>query len=591
MENKNVQKPTFLFSIFTLIDTLISGGVSQMNKNLKGELAIMESMDMKPNYAALGRKYGMDYRTVKKYHDGYEGRPKTRNKGSKLDYYRSEIIDKLEIKRLTVQGLYKFMVKKYGVERIGTYSNFNKYITKNKLKPQKREKGNPRYEKMPGEQAQVDWKEDISIANIYGEIFTINVLHVVLKYSRFSYLDFSIQKRFDDVSRGLINSFIKFGGVPKELLFDNMSTVANTQAKPKQPTKAIARLAKDFGFKIRFCKSRHPRTKGTVESKNKVIDHIRAYEGEFETIEELATILETINQDMNITINQETDISPAALYYKEKEYLKPLPNKSIIADYLTPNRYKVTNEALIKYGNSRYSVEPKLIGEEVTVDNLDNKLYIYYNGKLVTFHQLNENPINYKENHYQTLMEGKVKAEDMESIVTENLKMMDNLLENRTVNVSKVDAVKSEEALIAYINQSNYGKWIINHYAHLSMDDRLTFIKNVNDVLPYIADNENFISHIKFSIKQNMCRTIDFDCWVHDYMASSSCEYILSNEGYEIIKNKYQKQIETLLEDMRIEHEKEELESSQRYEEYLELTPDMSEIDIILPLTDELPFH
>lgn len=591
MENKNVQKPTFLFSIFTLIDTLISGGVSQMNKNLKGELAIMESMDMKPNYAALGRKYGMDYRTVKKYHDGYEGRPKTRNKGSKLDYYRSEIIDKLEIKRLTVQGLYKFMVKKYGVERIGTYSNFNKYITKNKLKPQKREKGNPRYEKMPGEQAQVDWKEDISIANIYGEIFTINVLHVVLKYSRFSYLDFSIQKRFDDVSRGLINSFIKFGGVPKELLFDNMSTVANTQAKPKQPTKAIARLAKDFGFKIRFCKSRHPRTKGTVESKNKVIDHIRAYEGEFETIEELATILETINQDMNITINQETDISPAALYYKEKEYLKPLPNKSIIADYLTPNRYKVTNEALIKYGNSRYSVEPKLIGEEVTVDNLDNKLYIYYNGKLVTFHQLNENPINYKENHYQTLMEGKVKAEDMESIVTENLKMMDNLLENRTVNVSKVDAVKSEEALIAYINQSNYGKWIINHYAHLSMDDRLTFIKNVNDVLPYIADNENFISHIKFSIKQNMCRTIDFDCWVHDYMASSSCEYILSNEGYEIIKNKYQKQIETLLEDMRIEHEKEELESSQRYEEYLKLTPDMSEIDIILPLTDELPFH
>lgn len=591
MENKNVQKPTFLFSIFTLIDTLISGGVSQMNKNLKGELAIMESMDMKPNYAALGRKYGMDYRTVKKYHDGYEGRPKTRNKGSKLDYYRSEIIDKLEIKRLTVQGLYKFMVKKYGVERIGTYSNFNKYITKNKLKPQKREKGNPRYEKMPGEQAQVDWKEDISIANIYGEIFTINVLHVVLKYSRFSYLDFSIQKRFDDVSRGLINSFIKFGGVPKELLFDNMSTVANTQAKPKQPTKAIARLAKDFGFKIRFCKSRHPRTKGTVESKNKVIDHIRAYEGEFETIEELATILETINQDMNITINQETDMSPAALYYKEKEYLKPLPNKSIIADYLTPNRYKVTNEALIKYGNSRYSVEPKLIGEEVTVDNLDNKLYIYYNGKLVTFHQLNENPINYKENHYQTLMEGKVKAEDMESIVTENLKMMDNLLENRTVSVSKVDAVKSEEALIAYINQSNYGKWIINHYAHLSMDDRLTFIKNVNDVLPYIADNENFISHIKFSLKQNMCRTIDFDCWVHDYMASSSCEYILSNEGYEIIKNKYQKQIETLLEDMRIEHEKEELESSQRYEEYLKLTPDMSEIDIILPLTDELPFH
>ena len=99
-----------------------------MNKNFKGELAIMDSMGIKPNYAALGRKYGMDYRTVKKYHNGYEGKPKTRNKGSRLDEYRTEITDKLEIKRLTVRGVYEFMIKKYGIERIGTYSNFNKYI-------------------------------------------------------------------------------------------------------------------------------------------------------------------------------------------------------------------------------------------------------------------------------------------------------------------------------------------------------------------------------------------------------------------------------------------------------------------------------
>ena len=53
-------------------------------------------------------------------------------------------------------------------------------------------------------------------------------------------------------------------------------------------------------------------------------------------------------------------------------------------------------------------MDPKLIGEEVTVDLLDNKLYIYYNGKLVTFHALNENPINYKEEHYKILYESKL---------------------------------------------------------------------------------------------------------------------------------------------------------------------------------------
>ena len=353
-----------------------------MNINLKGELAVMNTLGMKPNYAALGRKYEMDWRTAKKYFNGYEGKKHTRNKGSKLDPYKTEIADKLTIRRITVQGVYEFMVKKYGIDRIGSRSNFNRYVIAQGLKPKKKEGGHPRYEKEPGEQGQVDWKEDISIANKYGEVFVINVFHLTLKYSRFSYLEGFVQKRYDDVARGLINGFIRFGGVPDEILFDNMSTVANIQAKPKKPTESISKLAKEFGFKIRFCKTRSPQTKGCVEAKNKVIDWIRAYEGEFETLEELMTIIETINQDMNININQETDMSPTALFYKEKEYLNPLPCKAIIDLYLQPNKYKVSDEALIKYGNSRYSVNPKLIGEDVTVDIFDNKLYIYYNGKL-----------------------------------------------------------------------------------------------------------------------------------------------------------------------------------------------------------------
>ena len=64
-------------------------------------------------------------------------------------------------------------------------------------------------------------------------------------------------------------------------------------------------MAKDFGFKVRLCRTRKPETKGTVEAKNKVIDWVRAYEGEFETIEELEGIIETINKDMNITISKE----------------------------------------------------------------------------------------------------------------------------------------------------------------------------------------------------------------------------------------------------------------------------------------------
>ena len=560
-----------------------------MNDNLKGELAVMDSLGTKPNYTALGKQYGMDPRTVKKYHNGYEGRAKTRNKGSKLDAYKAEIIDKFTIRRITVQGVYEFMVKKYSVSRIGTYSNFNKYVKRNNLKPKSNISGHPRYEKEPGVQGQVDWKEDIRIANKYGELFTINILHIVLKFSRFSFLNLSIQKRFDDVSRGLINGFRMFGGVPKELLFDNMSTVANINTKPKKPTDAISQLSKDFGFKVRLCRTRTPETKGTVEAKNKVLDWIRAYEGEFETLEELAQIVETINKDMNISINQETQMSPTALFYKEKEYLKPLPNQNIIDTYLTPNKYKVSNESLIRYGTNKYSVDPKLIGEEVTVDVLDDKLYIYYNGKFETFHPITGRNINYSNEHYKKLMNGKAKEEDMNRIVNENLEMMDKLLEQRTVEVSEIAATKSADALIAYINQSEYGRWVINHYTHISATDRLIFIKGMNEVLPYIANREKFIANIKFSMKENFCKDIAFDCWVNDLMAMDKNECILTEEGFKIIKEKYSGDIDDFIKDMTIEYEKNEKLEQERYQEFSSQEYEAKDIYTV-PDEDELLF-
>lgn len=518
-----------------------------MLSNLQGELSIMNSLKEKPNYAALGRKYGMDWRTVKKYHEGYEGKPRSRNKGSKLDYYKGEIQDKLQIKRLTVKGAYEFFVNKYSRDRIGSYTNFNKYVRENKLKIKKASGGHPRYEKEAGEQAQVDWKEDITLTSRSGEKYTVNILHMSLKYSRYSYIDLSLQKRFEDVARGLIKGFMSFGGVPKELLFDNMSTVANINVKPKEPTKAIKKLGKDFGFNVRLCGTKKPETKGSVEAKNKVIDWIRAYNEEFEGLEELTEKVEELNRKMQINICQETGMSPCALFYKEKEYLQPLPTKDIIDSYLTPIKYKVSDESLIKYGESRYSVNPKLIGQEVTVDQLDNKLHIYYNGKLVAVHTLNENPINYIADHYRTLMSGKVKQDDLEKVVANNLSVMDRLLEERKVTVSEAEATKSELALIAYINQSEYGRWIIEYYAHLPLEEQLTFIKSMNTLLPYVGNKEALVSNIKQSMKENKCKTLDFDCWIHDFVSANKEQHILTDEGYGAIQNKYSEKIKELI--------------------------------------------
>jgi transposase len=517
----------------------------------------MNELNIKPNFAALGREYDLDPRTVKKYYEGYKGKPKTRNKPSKLDPYRLEISDKLRIKRVSMRGVYEFLVRKYGINEIGCYTNFLAYVDKHKLKPDNKSQGHPRVETPPGLQAQVDWKEDITLVSKYGEIFVINVFHIALAFSRFSYIELSIQKRTDDVYRGLINGFRFFGGVPSEIVFDNMPTVANVTGKRKKQTEGIKKIAKDFNFKVRLCATRAPETKGCVEAKNKVIDWIRPYNGEFEDLHELTRIIKDINSSMNITVNDETHMSPTALFYKEKEYLQTLPTTDIIERYLTPNSYLVSNDALIRYGENKYSVDPKLINEHVTVDVLENKLYIYYNGKLVTYHPLNSKPINYKPEHYKKLMKGKIKQEDMNERITTNLAMMDNLLELRKVEVSSLDATKSVEALITYINQNPCGKWVINNYAHLSGTDKLTFIKGMNEVLPYVKDKDVFIEHIKYSMKENYCRSIAFDCYINDFMAYSESECILTTEGYYAIQEKYKKEINQFMEEMRKEHEAE----------------------------------
>ena len=84
---------------------------------LKQELLIMKTEGIKPNYAELARLHNCDYRTVKKYNNGYEGKPTTRDKESRLDKYKEEIKTKLELPGSTIKGTYGFFKEKDDFER------------------------------------------------------------------------------------------------------------------------------------------------------------------------------------------------------------------------------------------------------------------------------------------------------------------------------------------------------------------------------------------------------------------------------------------------------------------------------------------
>ena len=51
-----------------------------MDTALLTQLKILRLSNIKPNFSELARIYDIDRRTVKKYYDGYEGKPAHHNK-------------------------------------------------------------------------------------------------------------------------------------------------------------------------------------------------------------------------------------------------------------------------------------------------------------------------------------------------------------------------------------------------------------------------------------------------------------------------------------------------------------------------------
>lgn len=403
-----------------------------MNKivELKQELIILKTLGIKPNYSELGRNYNIDRRTVKKYNNGYEGKPKTRMKISKLDRHIEEIREKLDLPGSTIiYCTYQYIKEKD--DNIGIYSNFYQYVKRKDLKHNKNNKVHLRYETEYGKQLQFDWKEDIKMFNKHGELFEFNIFSSTLGASRLHIFIYSKSKTRIDVQKCLIKTFQYIGGLPKETLTDNMSSIVDT--KKKEFYKEFKTFSKDIGFDMKKCKPKKPYTKGKEESCNRFMSWLIPYNGEFETEEELIKIIKEINLKVNRQINSTTGVQPILLFQKEKEYLNPLPSNKILNSYLYDTiTSKVSNESLFYYKGSKYSVPIKFINHTLNIKEENNKLYVYYNKELVTIHDISLNKINYKEEHYKEGLTSILKNKEQEEIdkmAKTNLELLNKLSE------------------------------------------------------------------------------------------------------------------------------------------------------------------
>lgn len=170
-----------------------------------------------------------------------------------------------------------------------------------------------------------------------------------------------------------------------------------------------------------------------MESPNRFAKWLIPYNHEFENEQELINIINVeLTQDVNKEKHADLNIEPILLFNKEKNELGELPNKTIIEKYLkTRKKQKVTAESLIRFKGQAFSVDPKYINCTIEIEKQGNKLYLYYQDKILDIYDFDkyDKKINYKEEHYIKALAqsyGKnVKPEDVENKALENLKKLD----------------------------------------------------------------------------------------------------------------------------------------------------------------------
>ena len=301
--------------------------------DLETRMLLRHHLEMGTPKAELSRRFGVSRRTIHYWVESgqldrdleagaaqYSPRPPA---VWKLDPYKGIIRDRLEeFPKLSARRLFE-EVRAAGYP--GGYSRVRDYVRE--VRP-----GEPldpvvRFETPPGRQGQVDFG---SFSLPWGRR---HALLVVLGHSRLLWLRFFPRQTMEVLFCGLEGAFERFGGVPEELLFDQMKAVALSDGRGSGGGLVVnpefQRFARHWDFRPRACRPRRPRTKGKVERPIRYVRdgffHGRRFAGDEDLNEQAGRWLDGT---ANVRRHGTTGERPVDRFERdERAALKPLANR------------------------------------------------------------------------------------------------------------------------------------------------------------------------------------------------------------------------------------------------------------------------
>mgnify|MGYP004553312857 FL=1 len=405
-----------------------------MRKDVYERMRYFVLEKIKPNYSAVARQYDVDPRTVKAAYlraqsDKTSVVRKRRSRRSKLDGYQDIIEDKYAA-GCSARSIYDFIVEKGFT---GKYTIVKDYCRR--FRKEQTKKATIRVEHTIGLSAQVDWKEQVTMTDRNGVSHTFSIFLYVLPYSKFKFLKLTLDQKQDTLFKCLFEAFKATGGIPKEIWFDNMSTVVDHKLSDFHHHRFNERFlsfSHDAGFHPIACRPFRPQTKGCVEALARTMGRLKPYDGEFCTINDLNDIVNRLAKRLNHEKSQSNNRKPAELWAKEKEHFRPL-NYDLTRYFDSVQTRKVSQDSMIRFQNHQYSVSPNYIGKEVEIKPAaDGKsIRIFYQGSEIQKHDLTNKQFNYdsRDKHAilkSDLMEDKT-DEEIDQYMLNNLSIYDQI--------------------------------------------------------------------------------------------------------------------------------------------------------------------
>jgi transposase len=246
-----------------------------------------------------------------------------------------------------------------------------------------------RFETAPGHQMQIDFGD--TRVWIGGERVRVHLFVATLGYSRRLHIRPSLRERQADWFEGMEGAFLRFGGVPAEVLFDNAKALVEHHDAATREVRFNGRLhafARYWGFTPRACAPYRARTKGKDERGVGYVKKNAIAGRRFESWAALEAHLDRWTREIaDQRVHGTTGVAPAERFASEAGALRPLGGRAPFGQLRDLVR-KVQADCAIDLDTNSYSVPWRLIGESVQVVVLGGRVIVRHAGEVVADHAL-----------------------------------------------------------------------------------------------------------------------------------------------------------------------------------------------------------